>query len=185
MAAWRESAIVEAVKKLRTYKIPTEERLVRSAIAYLDRYASSSANLRRVLARKVMRAAAAHQRDPAEFDGIIDAVVARCERSGLVDDRQYAQTKVASLRRRGGSRRQIAAKLSAKGVDRVLIEKTLAGDDGDEEAAARTLARRRRLGPWRTRGDRSDFRDKDMASICRAGFSFDTARKVIDGAAEA
>lgn len=177
--------MVRAVKKPRTYKIPTEERLVRSAIAYLDRYASSSANLQRVLARKVMRAAHALGQDPDSFAGLIDTVVARCERSGLVDDRQYAETKVASLRRRGTSRRQIEAKLAAKGVDRALIEKSLEADRTEDHAAAATLARRRRLGPWRMRGDRAEFREKDMAALCRAGFSFDTARKVIDdGSAE-
>ena len=167
-------------KKVRVYKLPTEERLMRSAIAYLDRYASPAENLRRVLSRKVMRAAHALEREPHEFSEMIDLVVDRCQRSGLVDDQAYAETKLSSLRRRGGSKRQIEAKLSAKGVDRAVIERVMADDTGDDLTAAKALARRRRIGPWRTRGNRADFRDKDMASLCRAGFSFDTARRIID-----
>ncbi|WP_049792576.1 regulatory protein RecX [Polymorphum gilvum] len=168
----------------KTWKLPTEERLARSALAYLERYASSAENLRRVLARKVTRAARAHDRDPAEFAALIDAVVARCLRAGLVDDTAFAETRVASQRRRGRSTRQIAAGLAAKGVDKSVIEAVLARDDTDDGDAARRLARRRRLGPWRTRGARADFRDRDLAALCRAGFGFDVARRVIDGDAE-
>lgn len=170
------------MKKPRVYKLPTEERLMRSAIAYLDKYASPAENLRRVLQRKVMRAAHALERDADEFTALIDTVVERCQRSGLVDDQAYADTKIVSLRRRGGSRRQIRAKLSAKGVGKDVIESSFAHDTVDDLTAARTLAKRRRIGPWRTRGDRSELRDKDTAALCRAGFGFDTARKVIDGA---
>lgn len=168
------------MKRPKTYKVPTEERLIRSAIAYLDRYASSAENLRRVLSRKVARVAHALDRDAAEFTELVDTVVERCKRSGLVDDTAYAEAKIASLRRRGGSKRQIAAKLGAKGVERPVIEKTMAQDTVEDLAAAKVLAKRRRIGPWRTRGARIDYRDKDMASLCRAGFGFDTARTVID-----
>lgn len=154
---------------------------MRSAIAYLDRYASSSDNLRRVLSRKVMRAAQALGRDAAEFETLIDTTVARCVASGLIDDKAYAETRLASLRRRGASKRQIEAKLAAKGVERKLIETVVAADPTDEVAAAERLAQRRRLGPWRTRGSRDDNRERDMAALCRAGFSYDVARRVIDG----
>lgn len=154
---------------------------MKSAVAYLDRYASSSANLRSVLARKVMRAAKALDKDPSDYDKAIDAVVAKCQRNGLVDDARYAEIKTASGRRKGQSRRKIEAHLQAKGIDRDTIDHVLANHDGSDADAAMTFARKRRLGPWRTRGDRSERRDRDLAAMCRAGFSFDLARKVIDG----
>jgi len=50
----------------------TAQRLENMALYYLGRYASSSANLRRVLMRKVERAAAAHGADPAEGAKLIE-----------------------------------------------------------------------------------------------------------------
>ncbi len=164
------------------YKIPTEDRLTRSAVHYLERYASSAANLRKVLERKVLKACMAHERDPGEFSEMIDTVVEKCCQSGLVNDLAYAETKVAGLRRRGGSQRKIEAKLSAKGVDRETIRTVLENDARDDLGAAFIFARRRRLGPLGT--DHKDRRDKDMAALCRAGFSYDIARRVIDATDE-
>jgi regulatory protein len=46
-------------------------------------------------------------------------------------------------------------------------------------AAAIALARRRGLGPYRKK-EGAAVRDKDVASLARAGFSYDIARKVVD-----
>lgn len=158
----------------------TPAYLQRAAMAYLERYASSAENLRRVLRRKVEKRCRLRGEDPGEFHEAIDEVVAKSLRAGLVDDTRYAEARVATLRRRGGSARAIRAKLSLKGIDRETIATVLEGDEGDEEQAARALARRRRLGPYRP-GERAPFRDKDLAVLARAGFSFDIARRIVDG----
>jgi regulatory protein len=158
----------------------TPAYLERAAMSYLERYASSAENLRRVLRRKVDKRCRLRGEDPADFHEAIDEVVARTIRSGLVDDARYAEARVATLRRRGGSRRAIQAKLSAKGVDRSAIAAALEGEPEDEVAAAHALARRRKLGPYRS-GERSAYRDKDLAALARAGFSFAVVREVIDG----
>ena len=160
--------------------------LERAALAYLERYASSTGNLRRVLRRKIEKRCRLRGEDPDPFYPLIEDVIARAIRAGLVDDTRYAEARVASLRRRGGSARAIQAKLAAKGVDRETVAAALAQEEGDreaeEEAAAHALARRRRLGPYRT-GERRAYRDKDMASLARAGFSYAVARSVVDGEA--
>jgi len=163
-----------------TYKPPTEDRLRRSALHYLERYATSKANLRRVLERKVLKACKALDLDPADYTAMIDAVVETCQRNDLVNDQSYAETKVAGLRRRGGSTRKIEAQLAAKGVDHDTIQAVLQNDDRTDDEAAWTFARRRRLGPFRTSGKSGDRRDKDLAAMCRAGFSFDVARRIVD-----
>ncbi|WP_201834557.1 regulatory protein RecX [Microvirga zambiensis] len=157
----------------------TPAYLQRAALAYLERYSSSAENLRRVLRRKVDKRCRLRGEDPAEFSEAIDEVVAKCLRSGLIDDTRYAEARVATLRRRGGSARAIQAKLSAKGVDRAAIAAALEGEEGDEQEAARAFARRRKLGPFRP-GERAPYRDKDLAAMARAGFRFDVARGVID-----
>ncbi|MEM9633620.1 MAG: RecX family transcriptional regulator [Pseudomonadota bacterium] len=132
----------------------------------------------------MLKACQSHDRDPAEFADLIDAVVEKCVVTGLVNDQAYAETKTASLRRRGGSKRKIEAQLIAKGINRQTIEGVVQDDPEAELEAAFRFARRRRLGPYRSRiGAKRDpqlQRDKDLAAMCRAGFSFDLARQVID-----
>lgn len=165
-------------------KVPrriTADYLERAAMYYLERYSSSEANLRRVLSRKVYLSCRHHGDEPAGFAPMIEAVISRKVASGLIDDRRFAENRVASLKRRGTSGRMIGARLAAKGVAREVIAQTNTADPADELAAAIIAARRKRLGPWRTRGERADFRQKDIAALMRAGFGGAIARAVIDG----
>jgi regulatory protein len=161
----------------------TASHLENAALHYLERFSSSSANLRRVLLRKVARSARAHGTDPAEGAGLVEAIIARYLQSGLLDDAAYAAQKAASLRRRGSSRYGIRGKLAVKGIDAELIDATLARlDDGEgsgDLAAACALVRRRRLGPYRPPGAQAEHRRKDLAALARAGFSLDVARRVL------
>ncbi|WP_420564459.1 regulatory protein RecX [Thalassobaculum sp.] len=157
----------------------------RAALHYLERYASSVDGLRRVLMRRVDKAAREERCDPEEATPWVEEVVARFAASGIVDDRSFAEGKAASLRRRGDSARRIAMKLREKGVDGTLIETALEEQDGEdgeaaEIAAACRFARRRRLGPMRDPQEREERRDRDMAALARAGFSLDIARRVLD-----
>lgn len=170
-------------KERRPPRPVTEAYLERAALAYLERYSSSTENLRRVLRRKVQNRCRLRGEDPEDVLALVDPVVARTISAGLVDDGRYAEGRVASLRRRGASARGIGAKLAAKRVGRETVATALAGEDGDERAAAETLARRRKLGPYRP-GERAAFRQKDLAVLARAGFPFDVARAVIDGEAD-
>jgi regulatory protein len=159
----------------------TETSLANAALFYLSRYASSSGNLRQVLMRKVARSAAFYGDDPAPLKPIVDALVARHTQSGAVNDILYAESQTRALRRRGGSTRAIVQKLNAKGVPAEIIAETaseLAEEGGDLEAAYR-LAQRRRLGPFRT-GDRAENRQRDMATLGRAGFGYQIAAAIID-----
>lgn len=158
----------------------TPEWLFRAAAHYLERYASTTANLRRVLERKVMRRCHALGEQPAAYGDLIDVTVARFVELKLVDDQAFAEARLASLRRRGTSKRMVAAKLSEKGVGRDLVEMLLAKDDSSERDAAAAYAKRRRLGPHRLR-ERAERRDRDVAAMVRAGFGFSDAAAAIDG----
>lgn len=164
----------------RRFRPPTEERLIKAAVYYLERYASTEANLRKVLERKVFRACQALDLDPSEFCGMIEAVVGKCGRTGLVNDQTFAEMKVASLRRKGHSRKKIEAHLKAKGVSGHVLDKALADDVSDDQKAAISYAKRRRLGPFGDPAKRMDRRQRDMAAMCRAGFDYGMARSVID-----
>ena len=161
----------------------TQKSLENAALYYLQRYATSSENLRRVLMRRVARSAHAHDTDLEEGAKLVDDLVQRYEDAKLVDDAAYASMRVASLRRRGGSARAIRANLLAKGVSNDHIDQALANDAEEtpmaELIAACAYARRRRLGPWREK-DREERQERDLGMLARKGFSLDTVRQVID-----
>lgn len=160
----------------------TPKSLENAALHYLERFATSSENLRRVLLRRVRRSAEHHGTDPDEGMAWVDDLISRFRKSGLLDDRLYTEGRVASLRRRGDAARKVRGKLRQKDVDADLIEAVLGEEDENAEfLAATTLARRRRLGPWRADDDqRKERREKDLAALARAGFSYDTALLIID-----
>lgn len=167
--------------------------LERAALYYLERYATSAENLRRVLRRKVMRSAryheGVHETDAAAAEEWISALVERYIRSGLLNDRTYAEARARSLHGRGKGLRAIRGTLAQKGVAEDVIEQaiaTLAEEEAVETPAALDLraalklARKRRLGPFGTHPDtRDENRERDMARLARAGFSYDIARRVI------
>lgn len=146
------------------------------ALRYLARRASSSANLARVLSRAARRRAGASDET---HDALIDAVLGTLTRAGLLDDAAYARSLVASLSRRGTSRAEARNRLRSKGVDRDAADGAVGELDTDERAAAERVARRKRLGPWRSPPDPSR-RGKDIAALVRAGFPVSLAAKVVD-----
>ena len=171
-------------RRRRAPRKATETSLTNAALFYLQRFASSSENLRRMLLRRVARSARHHGTDPAEGAALVDAIVARFEQNGLLDDQTYAEARARSLHRRGASTRMIRAGLRQKGVADDAIDRALAAlaeDTEDPElAAAVALARRRRLGPHRPAAQRESHRERDLATLARAGFSYDIARRVIE-----
>lgn len=159
--------------------------LERAALHYLERFAASVEGLRRVLERRVEKAAREDRCDRGEGAAWVAEIVERFSRSGLVDDRVFAEGKVASRRRRGESARRIQMALREKGVGAEVIEAALSEEDGEDRAAAELeaawrLARRRRLGPYRASEVREAARDRDLAALARAGFDLGTARAVVD-----
>ena len=160
----------------------TPKYLENAALYYLSRYSTSTENLRRVMMRKVMRSAKHHGTDVEDGAALIEAMIGRFLGSGLLDDWAYARTRADSLHRRGNSARVIRGKLKQKGVDDDVIAAALDARGEDPElTAAVTLAKRRRLGPFATKPPDGEQREKHLAALARAGFSYDVAQRVIDG----
>jgi regulatory protein len=172
-------------------KIPTKQNLVNVALHYLQRYAASEDSLRRVLQRRLLRAASAHADFAADHEhqqtlrSDIETIIAGHKRTGALNDQAFAETKVNSFRRQGRSRRLIEQKLRAKGIKTAIIADALAGHDEDldphqaELKAAMALARRRKLGPFRATAADKERLQKDFAALARAGFASDIARRVL------
>lgn len=157
-----------------------------AALDYLGRYASSAENLRRVLRRRALREARRAGTDPdwSAVSPVIDEVLARLARAGLIDDNGYAALRAETLHRRGEPARRIRARLSAKGVAADAIDGALGtikerDPDADFRAACR-FVQRRKLGPFRPTSDRRAQRTRDLAALGRAGFDYATARRALE-----
>jgi len=70
----------------------TAKYLRNSARYYLDRYATSSAHLRRLLLDKVARSARAHGTDAEAGAAAVDALIAEFLGAGLLDDARCARS---------------------------------------------------------------------------------------------
>lgn len=171
-------------------KIPrriTADYLHNSGLYYLQRYAASSGHFREVMLRKAKRSCQAHpDQNYADCTALVDELVAKFIRSGLLNDELYVRGVVSSLRRRGASKQAILGKLRVKAVTGDLAETQLEACDeefaaekfgnGDLKAAI-IFARRKKLGPFA--GDRQEEPQKALAKFARAGFSYDIAAKVL------
>jgi len=182
------NSVIEHLKlESQKRKVPrkvTSKSLENAALYYLQRFSSSSENFRRVMIRRVKRSAQYHNTNFEEGAEIVDQLISRFVRIGLLDDLQFAQVRAASLRRRGLSERTIRAKLMERGFGVEVINESLEllkCDNEDPELTASIIfSRKRRLGPFREILDkRNEFREKDMAKFARAGFSYHIAQKVI------
>jgi len=156
-----------------------------SATHYLQRYPTTTARFRRVMMRKVDRSLAHHGDEGGERDRaleLLDALTVQLTDGGWLDDARFVTARVQGLHRRGTSQRAIRAKLAQVGAPEPLVQAALAGLEGDPElAAALRLARRRRFGPFQSNEERRvERRDKDLAAMARAGFSYGVARRVLE-----
>jgi regulatory protein len=155
------------------------------ALGYLERFASSAENLRRVLRRRVRRRIRNDDETVRIADGLIDALVTRYCESGLIDDAAYAAGRARTRLARGQSLRRIAAGLMAKGVgaeDRAAALQALRETAADPDlAAACAFARRRRLGPFRPKSPSQAPADRarELAAFARAGFARREAEAVL------
>ena len=165
-----------------------EARLREAALAYLDRYESSAQSVRRVLRRRVERWAKKDGREVEEgaFE-TVEKVIEGLRRTSIIDDSRYAGMKARSLFNSGRSGRAIGAYLAARGIESEAIGAALEAraeeaenpEEPDLEAALR-FARKKRLGRFRPPEDRADKRQRDMAALGRAGFSWHIAKTVVD-----
>ncbi len=160
--------------------------LENASLYYLERFASSASNFRRVMMRKVKRSCDFHKVPIDEFIPMVDALTERYVEVGLLNDEVFARSKTASLRRKGFGKQAIIAKLQPKGLSRDVIEKALSEIDAETEnpefEAALKYIKRKKLGIYRIKPIKDPIKDKqrELGSLARAGFSYEIAKKALD-----
>jgi regulatory protein len=150
------------------------EKLDQLALAYVARFATTSARLVRYLQRKVRERGWADDGDPP-----IAAIAARQVELGYVDDAAFARARAGALTRRGYGERRISQALGEAGVDEAIRDATRP-NQGTARRAAMTLARKRGFGPFGAERPDRDRRQKQLAAMMRAGHPLDSAREIVD-----
>ncbi len=189
-AGGRWHGILPPVSETPDPPAPSEAALHEAALAHLARYATTEAGLLRVLERRIARwrrsasgDAEALAAEEAAARVAVRRIVARLAAAGGVDDAAFARARAERLHRSGRSRRAIAAHLAARGVAAETARAALPEAPESELAAALTLARRRRLGPFRIAPPPAPGRE--LAMLARAGFSQAIAEQALAMSPEA
>ena len=143
----------------------SHEAAYQKALHFLDYRPRSTAEVRRSLEK--------HGFEPE----VIEAVIQRLGRSGLVNDEQFAQTWVenrSEFRPRG--RRALSMELRQKGLDDESIETALAELDEDSLAYQAALKQARKLQGL----PKPDFRRRLAGFLMRRGFDYGVIEPVLE-----
>jgi regulatory protein len=151
-------------------------RLQDLALAYVGRFATSGAKLERYLKRKLRERGWEGATEPD-----VRSLVNRLCELRYVDDAAYAAARSGSLLRRGYGPRRVAQALGEAGIDEAIRAEVRPGEAA-ERAAALALARKRRFGPFGSEPLDRAKREKQLATMLRAGHRLDSAREIVDAA---
>ena len=138
-----------------------DQRALEQAYAYLGTRDRTEAEVRRRLERH------------GASEASIDYAVGTLREQGYLDDTRFARLFAEDRRNLDGwGSERIRRSLSERGVDRELIEDTLAADTGEDELGrAVELLRRRFPAPPRDRRER----DRALGVMLRKGYDSETA----------
>lgn len=175
-------------KQLKPPKRITARYLYNSGLAYLQRYPASSMHFRFIMSRKINKSCKHHlDQSYEECQKLLEELIVQFKELNLLDDSAYLKAMVTSLRRRGLSALQIKNKLMQKGYQTDEIVSELEQYDGEtdyndaelsgDHRAILIHARKKRLGPFDIE-NKKDF-EKSLASLARAGFSYDIAKRTL------
>ena len=164
------------------------KRLRNSAMSYLARYEVSEFQFKSTMKRKLSYFE--NNLNESEKDKLINQIKSEMVLSRFIDDDRYAETKIRAIRRQGGSKRLIFAKLNEKGVSKNVIQTALnIVDENHENAeiiAAVNFIKKKNIGVFyknKKIGNEIDsytLKDKWYGALARRGFSLEIVKKVLD-----
>ena len=161
----------------------TIDELRNFSYAYLEKYSPSKQQLKTYLFKKYLKK---NQKifNKKELFNLIDIVISTLEKNNLLSDKYYSDSKSKAYLRRGYSLNKIRYSLIQKGIDQKYIKDSISNIKENESDpdffSAIKLCKKRRIGPSRVEVNRSLFYKKDISILARAGFSYETSKKVMD-----
>ena len=153
-----------------------KKKLLKYAVDYLSKYDSSKKNLSNVLKRKIFRLNIKGY-EKSKLINNLDTIVLKLEKSQLIDDKKYTNSKISSLSRAGKSKNYISNYLIKKGINKIEIQNNLKKfqeiNNDWQLTSAKLFAKKKRLL------ESNLSYEKKLAKMARAGFSYDICKKII------
>lgn len=163
-------------------KPPTKTRLRNIAFYYLERFESSESNLRAVLRRRIDKYKFFDKAyDPKQAYLWVEEVIEECLKNNFVNDERFAEFKIENYLTAGKSKRYIEQKLKQNGIAENIVNSFLDNSNYSEFDTALNFARKKKIACFREDEEaRLSYRQKDLATLVRAGFDYDVAKDVLD-----
>ena len=161
----------------------TVEEMRNFSFNYIEKYAPSKQQLKTYLLKKYLKAKIANTNKKNIID-LIDVVCKDLEKSMFINDQFYSKSKAKSLIQRGSSINKIRNYLMMKGVGdkyiRTTIDEIKENNQDQDFFSAIKVCKKKKIGPARNISNRPLFYKKDIGVLARAGFDFETSKKVMD-----
>ena len=153
------------------------------AYSYLEKYNPSKQQLKVYLLKKYLTKIKG-TKSKKEVSSIINEIILNLEKSKILNDAMYSDSKARMYLRRGYSLNKINQSLRAKGIEDKYVKQSIDKIKEDQIepdfVSALKLCKRRRIGPLRPGSNRELFYKKDMGILARGGFSFDLSKRVLN-----
>jgi len=161
----------------------TIDELRNFAYTYLEKYSPSKQQLKTFLFKRYLKK---NQKifNKKELFNLIDVIISTLEKNNLVSDKHYSDVKSKAYLRKGYSLNKIRYSLLQKGIDQKYIKASISqireNESDPDFFSAIKICKKRRIGPSRPEDNRSLFYKKDISILARAGFSYETSKKVLE-----
>ena len=151
-------------------------KLTKYAIEYLSKFSSSKKNLERLLNSKIRRMKS-EKKERFYLYKMIPEIILKLENNKLIDDKQYADSKIRLLAQQGKSNLFIKNYLFTKGIEKSTISDSILNyenqNPGWETEAASIFINKKRLIKS------LENNQKNFSKMARAGFSYDISKKLL------
>ena len=153
------------------------EKLLKYAIDYLSKYNSSKKNLENILKKRIMRMKL-EKKYKYNLYNSIPLILEKLEKNNFINDIDYTNSKIRFFVSVGKSRIYIKNYLLQKGIDSIVIKKSLEENDEKnsdwEIDSAKIFARKKNLK------NNIHNNEKNLAKMARAGFNYQISKKILE-----
>ena len=161
----------------------TVDEMRNFALNYIEKYAPSKQQLKTYLLKKYLSFKNSSV-NKSSISDLITVVLNDLEQSKFINDKFYSNSKAKNLIQRGSSINKIRNYLIQKGISDKYVRETLAeiknNNEDQDFFSAIKICKKKRIGPAREESNRSLFYKKDIGILARAGFDFETSKKIMD-----
>ena len=151
--------------------------LMKYAINYLSKFSSSKKNLNKILKNKIIKMKI-EKKDKFIFYNSIAQIIQKLENYKLIDDNNYALSKIRSFADQGKSTLFIKNYLTQKGIEKpVIFDSMKEFEDQNpnwEKDSAKIFIRKKKL----TKSPENN--QKNLSKMARAGFSYELCKNILE-----